>query len=181
MSRELLVRWRVGAGYPLALVCLWLADPAPAWLAAGAAVGAAGLLVRGAAAGHLRKHRQLATAGPYARTRNPLYFGSFLLAAGVVVAARSWWVAAIVVGYFALFYPAVMRREEEELRAQYGDAYREYARRVPLFWPRLGAAADDGEGGEFSWELWRRNREYQAAIGFALTLALLAARMWLRG
>lgn len=182
MSRDALVRWRVRAGYPLGLLCLVLADPAPAWMAAGAAVGAIGLLLRAAAAGHLRRHERLATGGPYAYTRNPLYLGSFLLAAGAAVAARSWWVAAIVVGYFAAFYPAVMRSEAEDLRRQYGAVYDDYARRVPMFFPRLRPAPTRGGQAEaFSWQLWRQNREYQAVIGFLLALALLAARVWLGG
>lgn len=187
VTGEALSRWRVRAGYPLAAVCLLLADPAPASLAAGAAVGAAGLVIRGAAAGHLRKYERLATTGPYAHTRNPLYLGSFFLAAGAVLAARSWWVAALVAGYLAAFYPAVMRREEADLRAQYGAAFEDYARHVPrLFprlWPRRRAPAAAGAGGDggFCWAQWRRNREYRAVIGFALTLGALALRMWLPG
>jgi protein-S-isoprenylcysteine O-methyltransferase Ste14 len=190
MTRDALTRWRVTAGYPLAVVCLALADPAPAWIAAGAAVGAVGLAIRAAAAGHLRKYERLATTGLYARTRNPLYLGSFFLAAGAAVAARSWWVAALVVGYLAAFYPAVMRREEDDLRARYGATFDAYARRVPRLFPRLwprraaqtasdAAAGANGEGSGFSWAQWRRNREYRAVIGFALTLAALALRMWL--
>jgi protein-S-isoprenylcysteine O-methyltransferase Ste14 len=184
-TRDALTRWRVRAGYPLAVVCLALADPAPAWMAAGAAVGAVGLAIRGAAAGHLRKYERLATTGPYARTRNPLYLGSFFLAAGAVLAARSWWVAALVAGYLAAFYPAVMRREEADLRERYGAAFDRYAQRVPRLFPRLWpqrhepSAEAHLEPDGFSWAQWRRNREYGAAIGFALTLAALALRMLL--
>lgn len=177
-----LSRWRVRVGYPLAAVFVWLAAPTPLSISLGALVAAIGLLIRGAAAGYLQKHQALATAGPYARTRNPLYLGSGFLAAGFAVAGRSWLAAAVLVAYFLLFYPAVMRREEEELRAGYGRAFEDYAARVPLFWPRIGAATRPGSPeAEFSWTCYRRNREYQALLGFLGGLFLVWLRMRWRG
>jgi len=174
-ARELAMRWRVRLGYPLAVLCLWLAHPTWLSLVCGGAIGLAGLLVRGAAAGHLRKHEELATSGPYAFTRNPLYFGSALLAAGFLVAGRSWIAALLVAIYFAVFYGAVMRGEESELRARYGTAFEGYAARVPLFWPRLKGGRASAAG--FSWASYRRNREYQAALGFAAVLVFLVLRL----
>jgi protein-S-isoprenylcysteine O-methyltransferase Ste14 len=175
---ELWMRWRVRVGYPVALVYVLLARPAALSLAAGGAIAILGLLVRALAAGHLRKHEALAVTGPYAFTRNPLYFGSALLAAGFLVVGRSWVAAAIVAAYFVLFYAAVMRREAQELRARYGTTFDDYAARVPLFWPRLIPAASPRAA--FSWELYRRNREYQAALGALAGLLLLWAKMlWL--
>lgn len=171
---EFWMRWRVRAGYPLALAYFLLVTPTPMLMAAGAAVGAIGLAIRAAAAGHLRKHQQLSTSGPYAWTRNPLYFGSVLLAAGMMVAGGSWIAAALVAAYIVLFYPPVMRREESELRARYGAEYDAYAARVPLSFPMPPRRA---EPGEFSWAQYRRNREYQALLGFVLALAALWARM----
>lgn len=175
-------RWRVRAGYPLALAYLWLAAPTRVSVAIGAGVAVAGLLVRGAAAGYLRKGEALAACGPYARTRNPLYFGSALLATGFAVASHSWIAAALVAAYFLGFYPAVMQREERELRAKYGREFDEYAARVPLFWPRIRSAkTPPGSPARFSWRLYCRNREYQAALGFLVALALVVMRMFWRG
>lgn len=175
------IRWRVRVGYPVALVYLALARPTLLSLAIGGVIGALGLVIRAWAAGHLRKHQMLATGGPYAFTRNPLYFGSVILAAGFVVAGKSIWAAIVVAGYLALFYPAVMRREEGELRRHYGVAFEQYAASVPLFWPSMRRLAPNGHVGEkFSGQLYRRNREYQAAIGFVVGLFALWARMrWL--
>ncbi len=179
---EFSMRWRVRLGYPAALACFWLARPTPKWLAVGAGVAGIGVVLRGAAAGYLRKHEQLSTAGPYAYTRNPLYLGSAVLAAGFLVACRSWIVAAILAAYFVLFYPAVMQREEQELRARYGAAFEEYAARVPLFWPRPKLAGARGDTNErFSWAIYRRNREYQVALGFLAVIALLWLKMSWRG
>ncbi len=175
-------RWRVRLGYPVALACLWLARPMPGRLAIGAGIAGAGLVLRGAAAGHLRKHEQLTTSGPYGYTRNPLYLGSGLLAVGFLLASGSWIVAALLIAYFALFYPVVMRQEEQELRARYGPAFDDYAARVPLFWPRLASGGTSrAAGARFSRALYRRNREYQAALGFLATIALLWLRMHWRG
>jgi protein-S-isoprenylcysteine O-methyltransferase Ste14 len=170
---EAWARWRVPLGYPIGLLCILLARPTLASVAAGAVIALLGLLVRAAAAGHLRRAKALADTGPYARTRNPLYFGSALLAAGFVVASHSLFAALLLAAYFAVFYPTVMRREEAELRLNYGAAFEEYARRVPLFLPRLGSSGGAGKM-QFSFAQYVRNREYNAAIGTALILTFLS-------
>ena len=48
-----------------------------------------GLLLRAWAAGCLAKNQRLATGGPYAFTRNPLYIGTLLVALGLTIAARN--------------------------------------------------------------------------------------------
>ena len=103
-------RWRVRAGYPLAMLFLYLASPTPSAIGIGAAIAAAGLVVRGAAAGHLRKLETLTTSGPYAWMRNPLYFGSALLAGGFAVAGHSVWAARVLVVYFGTFCARGMER-----------------------------------------------------------------------
>jgi Phospholipid methyltransferase len=167
-------RWRSPIGYPLALVCFWLARPTFGSILIGSAVAVLGLLIRAAAAGHLRKREALARTGPYARTRNPLYFGSALIAAGFALATRSWLAAALLALYFGVFYAQVMRREESELREQYGPAYDDYAASVPRFWPKLRVKTAP-KGPRFSFAQYVRNREHHAAIGAALTIAVLVA------
>ena len=115
--RKFWMRWRVRIGYPVAVLYWLLAKPTHHWIAMGAAVAGFGILIRAIAAGHLSKDRELATAGPYARTRNPLYLGSAFLAAGFAIAGHSWWAGSLIVIYFAVFYYAVMRNEEQDLRA----------------------------------------------------------------
>ena len=165
------IRWRVRAGYAVGLAAFWFARPQFRWLFWGAAIAIVGLLVRGYAAGHLRKHQQLATSGPYAFTRNPLYFGSVLLAGGFCVASHSWISTLLLAAYLAIFYPVVIRREQTELQAAYGDAFVKYAAQVPAFWPRLSPATPSKE--RFSWPLYFRNREYEAAVGLAVAMAIL--------
>src|SRR5262249_29651409 len=110
-----------------------------------------------------------------------LYLGSSLLALGAAVATRSWISAAILVVYFALVYAVVMRREEQELLTQHGDAFKAYASAVPLFFPRLTPARPDGASAViFSFEPYKRNQEYEAAVGFLLLLvvSLLKWHFW---
>jgi len=179
------MRWRVRFGYLVAVIFFLLATPTPGSILVGAIVAVCGLFIRAAASGHMRKDQQLAVTGLYARMRNPLYFGSAILAAGFVVAGASWWAAVLVIAYFAVFYPEVMRNEEADLRANFGALFDEYAARVPLFFPRLiggGHAWAQPAGAEahFSWEQYRRNHEYRALIGMLGGLLALGLRMWLR-
>jgi protein-S-isoprenylcysteine O-methyltransferase Ste14 len=175
------VRWRVRLGYPLAIAVLWFARPTPRTLLCGALVGLIGLWIRAYAAGYLHKQEVLTVAGPYAYTRNPLYLGSAVLALGVGIATRSWVSLAILCAYFALFYSIVMRREENELRPRHGDSFEEYVRAVPLFLPRLTAAKLPGESsGAFSFAQYKKNHEWQAAVGFLLLLATLLVIWYVR-
>jgi len=151
----------------------------------GGIVAAFGLLVRGSAAGHLRKDEQLATTGPYAVTRNPLYLGSSLLAAGFIIAGYSLWAGLIVGLYFAVFYYAVIRNEEQDLRKNFGVQFEDYATRVPLFFPRPRARSDEvfkakSPENSFSWPQYKRNREYQALLGAIAGIAVVWLRMWVR-
>ena len=179
------MRWRVRLGYPVAVVFLVLARPIPLAIMIGGLVAAFGLLVRGLASGHLRKDEELATTGPYAVTRNPLYFGSAFLAAGFIVAGHSLWAGLIVGLYFAVFYYAVIRNEEADLRKRFGAEFEDYAARTPLFFPGFRApkrstSAQDTPENAFSWPQYRRNREYQALLGTIAGLGVVWLRMWIR-
>jgi protein-S-isoprenylcysteine O-methyltransferase Ste14 len=133
-----------------------------------------GEILRLWASGHIEKTRALATGGPYAHTRNPLYFGSVILAAGVAVAAASPWVALAGALYLLAFYPSVMREEEAFLRDKFGTAYAEWAAAVPLFWPRFRAGGPRAT--RFDWARVRANREWRTAMALPLVGALLYIR-----
>lgn len=168
---DFFARWRVRLGYPLAVVVLWLARPTLRSILLGAALGSLGLCIRAYAAGYLHKQEVLAVTGPYARTRNPLYFGSSILTFGAAVAMDSWWTAALLLIYFALVYSFVMHREAMELRQKHGETFDAYAAAVPLFFPRIlpSVHVPTGDSG-FSWRQYKKNHEYQAVIGFLLLL-----------
>ena len=128
-----------------------------------------GLWLRAYASGYVKKNQELTTTGPYAYTRNPLYLGSTLMAAGFAVALLSWPIAVVLLIGFLIIYIPVIASEERFLRATFPD-FTQYCGRVPRFFPRLRAAAPrPGEAiGHFSLPLYLKHREYNAFIGVML-------------
>src|SRR5579872_4844510 len=88
---DTVARLRVPAGFVLVAAFGIFSKPTGHSLEIGLPVAMAGILLRAWAAGHLRKNQRLATGGPYAHTRNPLYIGTLIVAAGLVAASRSVW------------------------------------------------------------------------------------------
>ena len=170
-------RIRVPLGFLFAVLYFWLARPSWRSLAFGAIGVVLGLLIRALASGHVRKNEALATSGPYAYTRNPLYLGSLLMGLGFAVAARSWWVGVALVVMFVAIYLPVIRDEEAFLRQKFPE-FEEYARRVPRMLPRVVAHSDGGEGAAgFSWDLYWKHREYNAMLGAVGMVAGLLIKM----
>jgi protein-S-isoprenylcysteine O-methyltransferase Ste14 len=168
-----LERRRIAISWVFGIVFLVAARPSPFSLALGLIPMAAGAALRTWASGHIRKQRKLARSGPYGYTRNPLYLGSFLMAAGALVMARSWIPALIFAAAAVPLYLTIMRREEQTLEEKFGGAFLDYRREVPLFFPRLGPGGDRGDG--FDWGLVRKHREWRVWAGIAgVTLLLLA-------
>jgi protein-S-isoprenylcysteine O-methyltransferase Ste14 len=151
----------------------------PAAVAWSLALVLPGLWLRGYAAGYVKKNRELTQTGPYAHTRNPLYLGSMLMAAGFAVALLSWPVALVLALGFGVIYVPVIASEERFLRATFAD-FDAYCQRVPRLIPRLTPArpsSPETGNGAFSFSLYLRHREYNAAIGAALLyLSLILLR-----
>ena len=175
-------RMRVPVSFVFAAVYLWIARPTWIFILAGMGVALAGVGVRALASGHIRKNAELATTGPYAYTRNPLYLGSILIALGFIVAARNWWIGAGALVMFVVVYLPVIMAEEKYLRSEF-TGYTEYAEHVPRFLPRFTryrpAAGADNRRQSFSAELYMRHREYNAALGAFLMIGALILKMML--
>ena len=124
------------------------------------------------AAGVIRKDSRLATAGPYAWTRNPLYFGSFLLAAGFAIMSANWIAAAVLVIPSIIIYPNVIRNEEGHLGRLFPEDFRRYCAAVPRFIPKFGRFERS-----FSFKQYLANREYNTALGFAAVLAVFILKL----
>ena len=140
----------------------------------GSPIAIAGLLLRAWAAGHLAKDQQLATTGPYAYIRNPLYAGTLVIASGLVIASRSGSLGLIFGIVFLLVYLPAIELEEQHLGEIFTD-YQAYGLRVRRFLP---GKKWRGHTRRFSWALYRRNEEYKALIGFLLALAWLFWKCW---
>jgi protein-S-isoprenylcysteine O-methyltransferase Ste14 len=165
-------------GFALGIAYLVFAQPTLPLLLAGILVALAGLALRGFAAGYLEKGKGLAVAGPYARTRNPLYLGSFLIGLGLSVASARWALGAAFVAYFLAIYWPVMNREAKALRQKHGEAFDIYAHAVPLFLPQWGRSPARED--KFLWSRYRSNREYEATLGFLAVVIFLALKTYLR-
>jgi protein-S-isoprenylcysteine O-methyltransferase Ste14 len=171
-------RYRVPAGWAVGVLVFALAQPTPRSLLLGLPLAVLGEAVRIWASGHIEKTKRLATGGPYAHSRNPLYVGSLLLALGVAVACASPWVVLAVAAYFLAFYPSVMREEAEFLAGKFPGEHAAWASAVPLFWPRPTPGGP--RSSRFEWARVSLNREWRTAAALPLLAGLLLALPHLR-
>ncbi|MDD2714539.1 MAG: isoprenylcysteine carboxylmethyltransferase family protein [Candidatus Wallbacteria bacterium] len=128
-----------------------------------------GLLTRFWAAGTISKNRELARSGPYSLTRNPLYFGSFMMGFGFSVLLLP---VSLILGFciaFSCAYLPKMRQEESDLRRFFGSDFENYSNQVPLFFPKIHSYAKS----KFSLKLAVRNKEYNAFLAILLLLAVI--------
>ena len=105
----------------------------------------AGLLLRawaaGCAGGHTRRATieapRLATGGPFAYVRNPIYLASVILGLGMVGLLGDPWMLGLCLAVFVFLYTAIVPAEERFLRAEFGEAYARYCAHVPRLLPSL--------------------------------------------
>jgi protein-S-isoprenylcysteine O-methyltransferase Ste14 len=175
MDAETLTKWRVPMGWAVGLGALYLAKPRLELYAVGIAIAALGELIRVWAAGHLDKNTRLTTSGPYAWTRNPLYFGSALMGLGFALATGRPVLVFVVGALFAAVYAPVMKREAGRMAETFPAAYPEYAARTPLFWVRPPKPLSDTE--RFSLARLRRNREHFTVMGWLAVAGLIGWKL----
>lgn len=180
---DAVARLRVPSGFLIVIVFGWFSRPTPQSMAIGVPLSLLGLALRGWAAGCLAKNRQLATGGPFAYTRNPLYIGTLLVAAGLAVASRSIGLAVLFTAVFLLVYLPVIQNEEQHLRKIFPE-YAAYAERVPALVPRLTVRltlrlnqARENNSNPFRTDLYLKNQEYQAGLGFLAGMLFLFWKM----
>ena len=166
-------RIRVPLGFAFAAFYVWIARPSCLSLALGTMVAVPGILLRALASGHVKKNQEVTTSGPYAYTRNPLYLGSIILVIGFGVASRNLWLAVALLMIFIALYLPVIRDEENFLRMRFPE-FTDYAERVPRIVPRLSPS--DSPAG-FSSDLYRKHREYNAALGSVGMMILLILKL----
>ena len=172
--RRVARRVRVPLSFLFAFIFLYVARPTWLSIAAGGAIAAIGLCIRAIASGHVKKDKELATTGPYAYTRNPLYLGSTIIAIGFAIAGCNVWIGVGLVALYLAIYLPVIRGEEEYLTAHF-PGYVEYKQRVPRLIPRFSVGSEGRSS--FSRELYWQHREYQALLGAAFMLAALATKI----
>jgi protein-S-isoprenylcysteine O-methyltransferase Ste14 len=123
---------------------------------------------------------KLATGGPYAYVRNPLYIGNFVTAAGFAIAftgknsprARRALVAGSLAAMAAV-YATIVPHEEAFLRSQFGEEFERYCERVPRVAPRWAPPEETAA----TWDARAvTNAESKTFILFGAMLLALALR-----
>ena len=173
--RRMMQRLRIPVALFLAVSLIVFAKPSLTTLSLGCSLAFLGMCIRAWAAGHIRKDQTLAVSGPYAYTRNPLYFGSFLLGTGFACASGVWWVGVVFIVYYLFVYIPVMQAESVDLTRLFGSDFKTYVASVPMFFPSLSTSVRSEN--HFDWKLYLRHREYQVIVGFVLAVSFLVARI----
>jgi len=157
-----LFRHRTSIPLPAALAILTLrvgeAPPSAALVGTGIAITVLGELIRLWGVHHIgaisrtRSERlgPLVASGPFALLRNPLYVGNIGLWVGFALTARLVWLAAAIFVLLAAEYHAIVRWEEALLESRLGQAYLDYAARVPRWIPRMNRGEEDLFGKDLS-------------------------------
>lgn len=175
-TRSLLARLRVPLGFLIALLFLVFSSPSWLTLVIGFPIALAGAFIRGWASGHLQKNQALATGGPYAFTRNPLYFGSFVMTLGCAVAGGSTRLAFLLIIFFLVVYLPVMKSEADHMSQLFAQDYRAWARETPLFFPRMAPYSARQDFG-FDRALYLKHREYRVLLGLATVFGVLIVKV----
>jgi protein-S-isoprenylcysteine O-methyltransferase Ste14 len=172
--QEFAVRRRTAFTLVFLVPLVVFARPVPTWYALGAALTLVGIVIRVLAAGFIMKKVELTTTGPFAHTRNPLYLGSLLIAAGAVAMSGRAIAAPIVLVSFGIIYATVILDEERVLREAHGATYSAYGRAVPRIVPRLRVPAGAWQG--FSWNRVWLNKEHLNVLGVTASALAFAIR-----
>ena len=144
------------------LLAVFIARPTLLTIMAGLVFVVIGEAARFWAAGHLIRKKELATSGPYAYVRDPLYFGRLFLLVGFCIMGGPWCFALLLVGLGVFFWSYMPRKYKKEmawLTDIFGEEYTRYAAQVHSLIPRL-TPYPDSAGRPWSFKLfWNENRE----------------------
>jgi len=114
---------------------------------------------------------RLATYGPYAYVRNPLYVGNFFLTLGATLISELLWMVPVCVALFLMQYIPIVVWEESLLRERFGAQYVAYCRQVPRWVPRW-SRTPRANAAQLSYQ-WRASFWSERSTLGTLTLLLL--------
>ena len=86
--------------------------------------------------GETVKAEVLATSGPYALMRNPLYFGNFLIGLGWSIISGQTALILFLTSFIILYVLIIIPYEENFLLSKFGHDYEKYCERVGMFFPK---------------------------------------------
>jgi len=85
----------------------------------------------------VRREDRLATEGVYTKVRHPQYTGLFMIIFGEGIVHWPTIVSVAALPIIVGAYTLLARKEERQMLQKFGDEYRKYQRRVPMFIPRF--------------------------------------------
>lgn len=130
----------------------------------------AGAALRLFASGFITKNHELATDGPYAIVRHPLYTGNIAIVSGFAVASGQWWAVVIALAFFWFYYPTAIEYEDRKLHNLFGDRWLQWAGDVPALMPTFGNLGRAFAGGWSFRKSLLRNGEPLIALIIAACL-----------
>ena len=164
---------RQGIGLLLVAVCAYFAKLDSGTVSIGLAVALVGQVFRIYAAGFIFKNKQLASHGPYALVRHPLYLGNFLILIGFTLAAANLFVLLGVILFFLVWYPAAIAYEDSKLESIFKDDWRAWSKNIRAIIPGRFRWADLKSGDWDTYQSLIRNGE------LPISLYLLSCGIWL--
>lgn len=164
---------RQAIGLLLVAVCAHFAKPTTYMVAIGFTLAIVGQLFRVYAAGFIHKNKQLASTGPYALVRHPLYLGNFLILIGFALAAANLYVWIAVGLFFLIWYPAAIAYEDSKLESIFQDEWRNWSKNIRALIPGRFRLKDLKAEGWNTYQSLIRNGE------LPITLYLVSCGIWL--
>lgn len=159
---------RQGLGLILAAAFAIVANPTPITLFPAAVLVIIGVGIRLWASGFIIKNAELATHGPYAFVRHPLYVGNILIVFAFAAASGFWWPFLVVFSFLGFYYPTAIEYEDRKLATLFGNNWFEYAKHTPALLPNFSRRDRKFSG---SWSL---KKSLAGNLELVVTIYLLA-------
>ncbi|MCW9012472.1 MAG: isoprenylcysteine carboxylmethyltransferase family protein [Gammaproteobacteria bacterium] len=118
-----------------------LGQPQQTLLYIGTGIAVIGMAVRMWAAGYVMKNKELATTGPYAYVRHPLYVGNILLLVAYSLASSLWWSFVLMAFLLWFYYPPTIAYEDNKLRNIFGEEWENWSKNIHALIPTFGHKA----------------------------------------
>ncbi len=163
----------------VALIALFaiVARPNTLLLSLGGPLVVVGTAWRLYASGFIMKNEQLATHGPYALVRHPLYTGNILIIWGFSICSGRWWAILVALFFFWAYYPTAVEYEDRKLKRLFGVQWERWSATVPALVPTFVNLAAT-TGGEWSFaKSAKQNGEPVIVLYIAACLGYVAWKL----
>lgn len=170
---EYFIKYRSFVGIVCLTLLLYLSEPSPKSVAIGFFFVIAGMFFRAWSSGYINKDNELATHGPYELTRNPLYFGNFILGLGIAIAGNNIASYVIFFVFYLMFFPFLMCIEHKRLKKKFGEKYDDWSKKSNSFFPKIKRMKGMG----FNISYYMKNKEYRVLYFSLFVIAILVLKV----